>query len=561
MNELTREQKIRLTALMAKPKLTPAETEELEMLKPAAKAANWNYATDSIEDEDEKGLSDDEVKGIVVDALKGIGLDAETVTAIKDGLKASGKALSAEDVSTSIQKHLGGHAVDQKALTDAVTKAISAQKGLTEADLTKALENFSKTIKSPSRHEFPVNSGEASFPIESRAGNLTVGQKQLLNICMMNVGESAIIAGKSIRPKSENDGITAEQLAQASRNGEFVSKSIRAEMLNGRKAITAGGSGSGAELVNTDLSSDLQTRLYLESAVAAEFVGQEIQMPTNPFQIPMATTRPSFFIGDETGATPTESSPATTRPTLTAGKLIGMSNYSYEAEEDAIIAILPMLQEQLGSAAADALEGALINGDTTATHMDGDINAVSAHSSKLFKGFRKLALAAGGICAVDISAGGISTDNIGSLRKNMGKYGIKPRDLILIAGPKGYNDLVQLAETLTFQNVGTGSLARILTGDAPSLFGMRIITSSQCREDLNASGVDEISGVADRGSILIVHKPSFLMGVRRGFTVDVWNDKRTQMNSVIASFRRAFTPKETPSTTEPMVVLGYKHTA
>jgi HK97 family phage major capsid protein len=560
--KLTRDQKIRLKALLSKDakSLTADETTELNTLTAAAKAANWDAATDPIEDEDEKGLTDDEVKGIVVDALKGIGLDAETVTAIKDGLKASGKSLTAEDVSTAIQKHLGGNAVDQKALTDAVTKAVSAQKGLTEADLTKALENFSKNLKSPSRHEFPVNSGEASFPIESRAGNLTVGQKQLLNICMMHVGESAILSGKSVRPKSENDGITAEQLAQACRNGEFVSKTIRAEMLNGRKAITAGGSGSGAELVNTDLSSDLQTRLYLESAVAAEFVGQEIQMPTNPFQLPMTTTRPFFRIGDETGSVPTASTPATTRPTLTAGKLIGMSEYSYEAEEDAIIAILPMLQEQLGSAAADALEGALINGDT-GTHMDGDIEAVSGHSSKLFKGFRSLALDAGGICTVDISAGGISTDNIGSMRKNMGKYGIKPRDLILIAGPKGYNDLVQLAETLTFQNVGTGSLARILTGDAPSLFGMRIITSAQCREDLNAAGVDEVAGVADRGSILIVHKPSFLLGVRRGFTVEVDTDKRTQMNSVIASFRRAFTPKETPSTTEPMVILGFKHVA
>ncbi len=97
-----------------------------------------------------------------------------------------------------------------------------------------------------------------------------------------------------------------------------------------------------------------------------------------------------------------------------------------------------------------------------------------------------------------------------------------------------------------------------MTGTADSIFGIRIVTSSQIREDLNASGVYDGTTVT-KGSLLLVHKPSWLVGSRRGFTVEVETFKKRQINSVIASFRRAFTPKETPSVALPSVVLGYNY--
>ena len=197
----------------------------------------------------------------------------------------------------------------------------------------------------------------------------------------------------------------------------------------------------------------------------------------------------------------------------------------------------------------------MINGDTSGTHQDSDIESVSAHASKAFKGFRKYAIA--GSLNVDLSAGGITAMNIGALRKSMGKYGVRTQDLILVTGVKGYNDIVQLDETLTADKVN--GAARILTGNAPSIFGVRVVTSAAVREDLNASGVYQSSD-GGLGSIFLIHKPSFLLGTRRGFTVEVHQDKQTQLNYVIASFRRAFMPKETPSSsTIQSVAMGYNY--
>ena len=65
----------------------------------------------------------------------------------------------------------------------------------------------------------------------------------------------------------------------------------------------------------------------------------------------MTTTRPNFYLGTEAPAESlphsglTESTPGTAEITLDAKKLIGLSEYSYEADEDAIIAASLLIHE------------------------------------------------------------------------------------------------------------------------------------------------------------------------------------------------------------------------
>jgi hypothetical protein len=89
---------------------------------------------------------------------------------------------------------------------------------------------------------------------------------------------------------------------------------------------------------------------------------------------------------------------------------------------------------------------------------------------------------------------------------------------------------------------------------------MDIIPSAQCREDVNASGVYDAT-TTTKGTILLVHKPSWAMGVRRGFMVESFRDVIKQQNTVVASFRRAMTPYETPGATCPILAIGYNYTA
>jgi HK97 family phage major capsid protein len=574
--------RLRLALLAAKSNRSEEENTEYTNLVTAAKAANLDpdiiadeYAPDV---EGDGALSEVELKSLIQQAVKS-SLPASTsavdTDAILKAINESGKSLSIEDVETIVKAN--APSFDKEGLLAEVKKLIP-QEGITKSELTAAFDEFAKSMRTPSKVVHDTGS-KAYFPVEHRSGNLTVAQKQLLNILVMNTSDEAIAetrrqnGGKAV-PTSINDGITEEQLSVAIRNGENQIKSLRQGLAGGKAvgdALSTTNIGFGSQLMPMELSSDLQMRMYLESALAAEMLSMEIEMPTQPFEFPLVTTRSSFYTGTEAvtwsnqASNPQNSTPGTGRVQLDAKKLIGMSEYSYEADEDSIVAILPMIQNQLSTAAADAYEGSLINGDTTATHQDYDYNLISGHHAKLFKGFRKYALAGG--LGVDFSttapAGtGINATHIIALRKKMQRWGLRPSELAIVVGPQGYNDLVGLDETLSFYKVGSQAQTRILTGEAPSIFGIRIIVSSQMREDLDSTGVNSATSANNiKGSILMFHRPSWMVGTRRGFTVEVDQSKRRQTNSVIASFRRAFTPKETPAASMPLCVLGYNYTA
>ena len=567
---LTAAQKMRLKELVLTAKRSEAEEAEYKALVAMAKEAKYAYdektgdEVKATEPEGSKGMSEAEVKALVVEGvtsgLASIGLDGTMVKSIRENL-AAGKKLDVAAVQAAVREAVGGNSIDVEAITKAIKDTLPKE-ALTAESVKSLLDGFKAEMLEATRKSSRMqHDAGIEFPIEHRAGNLSVAQKQLANLCLMSVADTALAnsnSGKGIsRPKSMNDGITDEQLRRAQNVGGVAVKSTRDSILYGGKALTTTGTNTGAELINTDLSSDLQRRMYLESQLAAVMVASEITMPTNPFEFPLITTRTKYQLRAQTSGV-TGSDPGTGKIILNAGKLMGMAEYSYEADEDAVIAMLPMLMEQLGAGAGEALEDCLVNGDTTATHMDSDTEAEGANAAqRLFKGFRKLALAGG--LDVSFATGGLTADNVAALRKAMKRFGVNPKDLLILAGVMGYNDIIKFDETLTADKAGPNA-ARILTGVAPSIYGIPIITSAKVREDLNANGVYD-GTTKTKGSILMVHRPSFILGVRKGFTVETDVNKQTQVNQVIASFRRAFVPKETPSATQPMVALGRNYDA
>jgi HK97 family phage major capsid protein len=548
---MSAEQKERYEELLAKDeeKLNAAERSELAHLKEVAEEAGFDpkdkseeleatEATETTEDEG-KSLSEDQVSGLVQkalsDQLQKSGLTADSlVEKVKD---ASKDGVLTEEQVTKIVSENTQH-IDTDSIVEKVKATMPA--AVTEERIqeiiTKSFEDHRKESKMQHNVEIPVG---------PRGGNLTVAQKQLLNCCLMKSGS----VPDSKKPKHMNDGIPDSILERAEQKGaQMVAKCRDASM----QKVLVGGAGTGAELVDTDLSSDLQRRLYLESALANQLVSREVDMPTETYKLPLTTDRPSFFTTTESTAA-ISSDVGTANVILVAKKLTGEVPFSYEADEDMIVPILPMIQQGLGSGAAAALEDAIINGDDTATHQDTDTHAVTRHAAKLFKGLRKLSLGVSG-CSTDMSTGGLVLSELQGIKKKAKKYGMRPQDCAWIVGTDTYNDLLLLDQTITVDKLGPA--ATILSGELASLFGIPIIPSEFCREDLNTSGVDD--GVtATKRALQLVYMPGLILGVRRGFTVEVDREPRSQMNYVVASFRRDLQPIETNSATAPFIQIGY----
>jgi HK97 family phage major capsid protein len=521
----------------------------------------------SVDLNDDDSLTADAVKNLVFDsvteAVKDKGVTEEVVKTLTDRLDKL-ETVKPDDIKSAIAEALGGNGndVDIKNAIEEGMKSFKPSDSVSKEDFEAAIADLKKSFENKgSRNQFSKSAGVGytpdgvvvEFPTEHRAGNLNVAEKQLLNI-MMNATPG--LKEHQIQA-IQNDGIAESTLKHAASSGHRQVESLRKSILYGEKTLVTGTSNQGAELIATDLSSELLNRMYLDSPLASEFISSEIDMPTPSFQLPIRTTRPTFYKGSENpGSNPTESSPGTDNVTLTAQKLIGRTNFSYEAEEDAVVPVLGMVTENLASAAADALEDAIVNGDTAGTHQDSD--ATASGSMTLFNGIRKLAL--GGSLDRSLSTGGISDTNILTLKKDMGRWGIRPNELLILCGVKGYADFIGLAETLTADLTGNAATARLSSGLAPTLYGSKIVVSSRIREDLNASGVHD--GVTEtKGSIYIVHRPSWIMGVRKGFTVEIDRDVQQQVNIVVASFRRDFKPMETPSASLPYAVMGRDYDA
>lgn len=476
-------------------------------------------------------------EGITLEDLQSLMTDT-VESALKKQFSQEADKVSKQDIADAVKE-----AFEQRAKEDNRTDVpnMAEFKAIAEAVVDGQFNNI-RQEKKPVHNTQDAQEKQGmniERPLSMAKGNLPTWAKQLCNILLR---------------KHQDEGIDPTQIK---RDNDFGQKILEKGQKIGVKALTSTGSGTGDELVPTDLGTELFRRMYLESQLAQAMMAREIEMPTNPFTPPVSTTRPSFFVESTENTAATASTPGTAAHTLTAVPLKGEVDYSYEVDEDSIIAILPMLTMLFAEAAAFALEDAIINGDADGTHQDSDYQAVTKHNAKAFNGLRRAALATSGL-NVDLSTGGISRANLSSMRKALGKYAYPKNDLFLICGPKGENDVLNLDEVVTIDKAGR--FATFFNRDVPTVFGSPVITSEAMRETLNASGVYD--GVTTtKGSIMWVNLRHWSLGNRRSFTVETDKNIQSSTNIVVGTFRKAFSPVEAVSTTVTPVSLGYNYDA
>lgn len=319
-----------------------------------------------------------------------------------------------------------------------------------------------------------------------------------------------------------------------------------------RKAMDTATAAEGTEWVPTLLSANYIEAMRAEAKVAALF--QDIPMPSNPFTTPyFGGISASSFYGKPEATTdnPVESpasTPATSSQTLTAKSFIANIPFSDELSEDSVVPVIPVLRSDLIRGGAEAFDDVVINGDTTATHMDSDVTD-SRDRRKLFNGLRDLCQSGN---KTDHST--FSTAVYLTLLKTMGKYGVNPSELAVIGGYTDYHKFRALAEVLTVDKYGPS--ATILNGELGKFLGSPIIISDYIRENLNATYVYD--GVTMTKTIyLIVNRRGFMTGSRNLAKLEFVRDPKVGQNYLIMNFRKAFQPRWTPSSTVTTIAMGY----
>ena len=188
-----------------------------------------------------------------------------------------------------------------------------------------------------------------------------------------------------------------------------------------------------------------------------------------------------------------------TEKTLSTKKLISQSYLGNETEEDAIMPILPLIRESIVRSHAKGIENAILLGN----------HSTGVYTSGTFDGLVKMA---SDDSDQTQSTTAVATDTVTaaellSLRKNMGKYGVNPNDVVYVVSQAVYFQLLEDAE---FQDANlVGDMATKLNGEIGQVFGSKIL---MC---------DEFPAQAANGyGAIAVYARNYVMPRLRGVTLE-----------------------------------------
>jgi HK97 family phage major capsid protein len=395
-----------------------------------------------------------------------------------------------------------------------------------QAKLTAAITSLSEKIGTPSQRRGAFDPADAERELESAAND---GPSALINARVRGVARD----DETRRLHEVNDQlmILGAALKKDPRNTRLYRSAFQ-ELDILKRSLDTGGSSLGP-WVPTIMSGTLHEQVRLALRVSSLF--ENIDMPQDPYALPIEGSDAESYIVSQQGDADADidankrvpaslsgsNQPGASVLTLTTTKIGTRVVFSEEAEEDAIIPILPYLTRKVRLALAYQEEDADINGDTTATHMDSDVTAAT-DGRKAWKGLRKLTLAGTKVSNTASSVTKIALNDLRTVRQKMGKYGLFPEDVVFVTGAAGAMKMLAVEDPMAATNPSPvvtvdkmGPNATILKGQIASIDGIPIIVSPKVREDLDQNGIKLSSGTNDRTLVLCVNKAAFVKGTRR----------------------------------------------
>ena len=152
---------------------------------------------------------------------------------------------------------------------------------------------------------------------------------------------------------------------------------------------------------------------------------------------------------------------------LNADRLISSTFMDNEVDEQVLINLMPMLIEGVARAHGRAVENAILNGNgSNISGLDGHAAAATAkHDAD----------------GSSVASGNFATMTAAELlaaRKQMGKYGLTPSDIVYIVSQAMYYDLLSDSAFQTLDEVGNDLAVRV-TGSLGAVFGSPVVVSEE----------------------------------------------------------------------------------
>ena len=438
---------------------------------------------------------------------------------MSEQVKRDGQAVDPAAIAQVVEQVLSKRE-EERELAEMKAKAEEAETLRKELEALKAQAKAEPAKRLPGSTEEPKVYGTADDAVHITVGSKFdfVGAKELALGYMM-----AKAAGRDVSEQYRR------ALAQKALEGGYKIRKPNGGYYKADELDHSTQVGYGDEWVATLWSTSLWEDARNENLILPLF--QQIDMPSNPFDIPASGTDPTVYKVPETtdesqltlgsGNPVPDSKIGTAKVTLSAEKLAARIGFSKELVEDSIIAILPTFQATAVRTMAEAVDNVLLNGDTE-TGATGNINsddAAPAANEKylVFNGLRKLPLVTNTANAQD--AGGSPTlAMLRSVRALLpARYHLRPNALAWIVDPSTYAALRGLSEVVTLEKYGPQ--ATVLTGELAKVDGIPIIVSAEMGLTEADGKISATASNNTKGQAVLVYRPGWMVGFRRRVTV------------------------------------------
>jgi HK97 family phage major capsid protein len=314
------------------------------------------------------------------------------------------------------------------------------------------------------------------------------------------------------------------------------------------KALTSTGVGSGDEFVPIDMAEDVWMDIFLATRVADTIM--TIPMPTDPFDVPVGIGNITWRKATQ-GQPTTHSDASTNKAILQSTELITEQQWTYTLDEDSIIALMPLLRQEITRSGAEIIDDFVVNADSTDA-ATGNINSDDTNPpddsfflSEGQDGLRHLWLVDN--TSQNINAGGdaLADQDIVDALGRMDKYAANPSDLVIVSDIQTYlKGFLSSASGTPGANLLTldkfGPNAILLTGQIAAYRGIPVITSAVHRLAASDGKLDAVTPANNTlGSLTIYNRMFWKKGFRRQLLIEMDRDIRSRMMIMVTSMRLA----------------------
>ena len=440
-----------------------------------------------------------------------INMDSKELQALlaetaKSAAEQAAKAIREEQQRAETEKAAREQA--ERDLQDRIAKAVAAVTP-TETGAEKLLAEVEKRFQEQADSTKSVISGlEAA--LREKAQELEAIQKSKMQF----------VDGKQAE-MSYADKEKAVLLAKMS------GKSIDQTRLGRELVQKYGGTGQGPHLPSATW--ELEVSLAMEAEVRRRLVVaptiRSIAMQTNVMTIPVNPEAgvANWVQNNQFGASASAGNTlvhALKEITLNAYKVATNEYVAFEEEEDALLAIMPVIRDAMVRRVSRAVDRAMLRGAGAGADPVKGL-ATYDETSAVNLDIDGATIASGNYAKLTVQA-------LRALRRDVGVWGLDPSELIYIVSTDCYYDLLDDDNFLTVDKVG--DRATLLTGQIGSVANTPVLVSG------------EFADKAATAVAAICFAPAnFLVGNQRGLRVDTDDLVETQRRVMVASLRTGMT--------------------